>query len=431
MTSTVAAPAVQSVHGGTDNGRKALLAATVGGVVESFDWAIYAVLAPYFASQLFPGDDPVTKLMAAYLGFAVGFVVRPFGSYVMGRLSDTRGRRFGLTLSMAIISGASVLIAALPTASMIGVGAPVLLLLLRLVQGLSMGGENPAAAAYVTETAPGRLRFLYSAISYSGVIVGNILSFGVLAVLLATLGKDGVAGGGWRIGFLVAAALGLLALWIRRSAEESEAFAEQKSTTTRAERFALYKANARNMLAVFLLTLGITVGYYYGTTYLPQYAEKVGAASGADSAAAMLLPLVVLIGAMVFAGRTADRVGELKAIRVGLGLLALGTVPLMLALAHGTMPMWLVTTFYLLLVATPLGVTNVLFAQLFPVAVRTVAMGVPFTVGVGLFGGTFPLLAEWLGKTGHLAAVPWWAAAAATIAFLATFLVRLPQRADS
>ncbi|MEU6115177.1 MFS transporter [Streptomyces sp. NPDC047117] len=425
MTSAVTARTADIPRTAHGNGRKALLAATVGGVVESFDWAIYAVLAPYFAASMFPGDDPVTKLLAAYLGFAVGFVVRPFGSYVVGRFADSRGRRFALTLSMTIISGASVLIAVLPTAALIGTAAPVLLIVLRLVQGLSMGGENPSAAAYVTETAPRHLRFLYSSISYSGVVIGNILSFGVLTLLLVTLGEDGVRGGGWRIGFLVAAALGLVALWIRRGVQESAEFTEAGADGPKgAERRALYRSNLRNMAAVFLISVGATVGYYYGTTYLPQYAQQLGVVSGTESAASMLGPLVLLVAAMVVVGRLADRLGALRTLRAGLCLLAVATVPLMLALAHGAIPMWLVTVVYLALIAAPIGLTNVLFAQLFPVAVRVVAMGVPYTIAIGLFGGTFPLLAQGLAKAGHLTLVPWWAAGAAAVSLAGTFLIR-------
>ncbi|MCB5906852.1 MFS transporter [Streptomyces pinistramenti] len=433
MTSAAAGSAADSAtKPGQDGaaGRRALLAATVGGIVDSFDWTLYAVLAPYFAVQLFPGDDPVTAVLGAYLGFAVGFIVRPFGSYVMGRISDARGRRFGLTLGMALTAAASALVAVVPTAGAIGAGAPVLLMLLRLVQGVSMGGANPSAAAYVAETAPRRMRFVYSSISYSGVVVGNILSFGVLALLLATLGADGVTAGGWRIGFLVAAVLGLTALWIRRSAEESGEFAEQRASgaaRTAAGRRALYRAHTRDSAAVFLITFGITVGYYFGTTYLPQYAHQLGVASEAESAASMLLPLLVLIGAMVGIGRVGDRVGALRTVRAGLGVLALGTVPLMLALAHRALPMWLVTVVYLVLIAAPLGLANVLFARLFPVAVRVVAMGVPSTVATGLFGGTFPLLAQALGRAGQLSLVPVWAAGAAAVSFGATFLIRLPK----
>lgn len=136
------------------NGRRELLAGTVGAVVESFDWTIYAVMAPFFASQMFAGGSELTKLLAAYAGFAVSFVVRPFGSYALGRLADSRGRRFALMVSMGTICVGSLLIAALPTAATIGIAAPILLVLLRALQGFAMGGEAPSVAAYIAETAP-------------------------------------------------------------------------------------------------------------------------------------------------------------------------------------------------------------------------------------------------------------------------------------
>ncbi|MFR9673810.1 MFS transporter [Streptomyces sp. TR06-5] len=414
------------------NGRRELLAATVGGVVESFDWTIYAVLAPYFAAHMFPGDDPLAKLLGAYLGFAVGFVVRPFGSYIVGRISDRRGRRFGLMLSMGLISGASFLVAALPTTEQIGVAAPILLVALRLVQGLSMGGENPSAAAYVTETAPKRLRFLYSGISYSGIIVGNILCFGVLTAMLTVLGEDGVTDGGWRIGFVIAGLLGLLSLWVRRMAQESGEFTADSGKTAEpaaaaAERRRLFRSSSRNMVAVFLTTLGITVSYYFGTTYLPQYAERLGLISGADGTASMLAPLTLLIVAMATSGLIADRVGSARTARAGLALLALCTVPIFEAMGAGLLPVWLATMLHLLCLAAPLALFNVFFARLFPVMIRVVAMGLPFTVAVGLFGGTFPMVAEALAGAGHIGLVPWLAAAASAISFGATFLVREPR----
>ncbi|NLU69338.1 MFS transporter [Streptomyces sp. HNM0574] len=417
------------------NGRRELLAGTVGGVVESFDWTIYAVLAPYFAAQMFPGDDPVTKVLGAYLGFAVGFVVRPFGSYVMGRISDSRGRRFGLMLSMGLISGASFLIAALPTAQSIGMLAPALLVVLRLVQGLSMGGENPSVAAYITETAPKRLRFLYSGISYGGIILGNILCFGVLTLLLTVLGEDGVADGGWRAGFVVAGLLGLASLWVRRAADESEEFtrsSERAETETpaaaRAERRRLYAGSARNMTAVFLMTLGVTVSYYLGTTYLPQYAENLGLTSGAAGTGGMIAPLLLLIAAMAGAGIVADRTGPAGAFRAGTALLALLTVPVFSLMGSGVLPVWAATVLQLLCLAAPLALANVLFARLFPVRIRVVAMGLPFTLATGLFGGTFPLLAEALTANGRIGLVPWCAALAAAVSFGASFLAREPVR---
>lgn len=419
-----------------NSGRRELAAATLGGIVESFDWTIYAVLAPYFAADMFPGGSALTKILAAYLGFALGFVVRPFGSYIMGRISDRRGRRFGLMLSMGMIAGASFLIALLPTAAVAGLLAPVLLVLLRVVQGLSMGGENPSAAAYVTETAPRRLRFVYSGIQYSGVIIGNILCFGATTVLLAVLGKDGVAHGGWRLGFVAAGLLGLLSLWIRRTADESEEFVRDRADSAaldsgagRAERRRLYTSSARNMSAVFLMTLGVTVSYYLGTTYLPQYAEHLGLTSGATGTASMILPLVLLIAAMVAAGALADRFGAARIFRWGTALLALCTVPVFTAMAHRTLPVWLATMLQLLCLAPGLALASVHFSTLFPIRVRVVAMGLPFALATGLFGGTFPLLAEALTAAGRIGLVPWCAAGAAAVAFAATFLVREPAEA--
>ncbi|MFI9030489.1 MFS transporter [Streptomyces sp. NPDC053560] len=256
---------------------------------------------------------------------------------------------------------------------------------------------------------------------------------GTLAHRVAEIGHSvsSRAGGGWRIGFLVAAALGLVALWIRRGVQESAEFTEAGADGPKgAERRALYRANLRNMAAVFLISVGATAGYYYGTAYLPQYAQQLGVVSGTESAASMLGPLVLLIAAMVVVGRLADRLGALRTLRAGLCLLAVATVPLMLALAHGALPMWLVTVVYLTLIAAPIGLTNVLFAQLFPVAVRVVAMGVPYTIAIGLFGGTFPLLAQGLAKAGHLTLVPWWAAGAAAVSLAGTFLIRPARTAE-
>lgn len=398
-------------------GRRELLAGTVGGVVESFDWTIYAVMAPYFASQMFAGSDEVTKLLAAYAGFAVGFVLRPIGSYLLGRLADTRGRRFALIISMGTICLASLAIAALPTAATIGPAAAVLLVLLRALQGVAMGGENPSVAAYITETAPARHRFLFSGLSYSGVIVGNILCFATAGALLSWMGEEGLANGGWRIGFVLAAVFGLLAFWVRSIAPESGEFQRPADVRRRPS----IAGQGRNMLAVFLMTSGVTVAYYFGTTYLPEYAAQVGVSQATSTHLSMVPSLVVLLAAMAVSGVLADRFGALRVFRCGLVLLALITVPLMTALAAGALPVWVVTMLYLAFgVAPTISLVNVLFARPFPVAVRVVCMGVPFTAGVALFGGTFPLLAQGLDAAGHLPAVPWVGAGSALIALAGT-----------
>ncbi|RKT86256.1 MFS transporter, MHS family, alpha-ketoglutarate permease [Saccharopolyspora antimicrobica] len=403
-------------------GRRELVAGAVGGIVESFDWTIYAVLAPFFASQMFAGDDGLTDLLAAYAGFAVGFVVRPMGSYLLGRIADVRGRRFALVVSMGTICLGSLLIAVLPTAATIGVAAPVLLVLLRALQGVAMGGENPSVAAYITETAPPHRRFLYSALSYCGAFIGNVLCFAVVGGLLLVMGRQGVVDGGWRIGFVVAAVFGILAFWVRNGAAESEEFeASKRAAGPRPKTI----AHARNMLAVFLMTTGTTVGVYFGTVYLPEYAAKAGVVHSAATNLEMIPSLLALIAAMAVSGLLADLFGGMRVFRTGALLLAVGTVPLMTALAQGWLPVWAVATCYLVLgVAPTTAVANVLYSEVFPVQVRVVAMGVPFTLAVALFGGTFPLIAEALAAFGSLTAVPWIAAGTAVVTLLGTLVLK-------
>lgn len=206
--------------------RKELAASTVGAIVESFDWNVYAVLAPFFAATVFGAGSG--ELLAAYAGFAVGLLARPLGSLLIGRFSDKHGRRIGLTLSMSAIALASLGIALLPPAASVGFLSAGLAIVFRLIQGLAYGGETPTVAAYVTEAAPPRMRWRFSAISYGGMMIGSLLAFGTVTAMYAVLGKEGIAAGGWRWGFAIAAAVGLLAIWVRRNAPETESFERLK-----------------------------------------------------------------------------------------------------------------------------------------------------------------------------------------------------------
>ncbi|MGW2250092.1 MFS transporter [Kitasatospora sp. NPDC001660] len=410
--------------------RRELAAATVGSVVESFDWNVYAVLAPYFAADLFGhGKGGVSGLLAAYVGFAVGFVARPVGSFLIGRLSDSRGRRFGLTLSMSVIAAASLGIALLPGRQTIGVWAAVLAVGARVVQGLAFGGETPTVAAYVTETAPPRHRFAFSSVSYGGIIIGSLISYGVLAVLLHTLGKEGLKHGGWRWGFVVAALLGLAAVWVRRAAPESGEF--RRDRTGRADDRPPFLGTLRRhrwaVLTVFLHTLGGTIGYYFALVYLPQYAAAYGVIGKEEAASFMTLVLAVVLATMLLSGVLADRAGLLPVMRTAFALTVLLVLPLLAALRHGWLPFQLVAVVMGMLVATSLGTLNVFTGMLFPTAVRAVGLGVVNAATIAAFGGTFPLLAEWLGGNHHLGVIPYYVALCSLGPLFATFTVlRVP-----
>ncbi|MER5763147.1 MFS transporter [Streptomyces sp. NPDC002082] len=428
--------------------RRELAAATVGSVVEAYDWTIYGILAPYFAEALFPGTSPTAKLIAAYLGFALGFLVRPLGSVLIGRLTDTRGRRYGLTLTVGLIAAGSLFLAAVPGYASIGLAAPLLVVGARLVQGLSVGAENPSVAAYVTETAPAGRRYFYSAVSYGGVVLGSALSFIVMNVLLGVFGESGVEDGAWRYGFVFGGLLGLTALWIRRGAAESavftaaagkaaqgaalpaggavgEAAAVVKAPVLKAPSpWPVLRAHLGRLAVVFAITSGATTAFYFVTVDFPSYAESAGAATKEETSAALLLGMVALLAAMLGGGKAADRFGALPVLRLGFAGLALGSVPLLLAMNAGRVPVPVVTVVLLFLLGLPLAVSNVFAGQLFPPAVRAVAVGLPTAAAISLFGGTFPMLAELLRSAGHNAWLPWWPALTAAVALAASWAVQ-------
>ncbi|MEV7774291.1 MFS transporter [Kitasatospora sp. NPDC086791] len=392
--------------------RRELAAATVGSVVESFDWNIYAVLAPYFAADLFGhGKHGVGGVLGAYAVFAVGFVARPVGSYLIGRLSDTRGRRFALSLGMAVIAAAGLGIAAVPGRAAIGAWAAVLAVAARLVQGFAFGGEAPSVAAYVTETAPPRHRFAFSSVSYGGVVLGSLLSFGVLALLLRTIGTSGLENGGWRWGFVVAGLLGLAAVWVRRRAPESAEFRRARSHAAAGGRPSFprtLRTHRWAALTVFLTTLGGTVGYYFALVYLPQYAAAYHVIDKESAASFMTAVLGVVLVTMLLTGAAADRFGLLPVARIGFGL-PVPLVGLLLAgLRQGWLPFQVVAVLLGMLVATVLGTLNVFTGLLFPTEVRAVGLGVVNAATIAAFGGTFPLLAEWLADRDLLGVIPWY-----------------------
>ncbi|MFD6354227.1 MFS transporter [Nocardia tengchongensis] len=375
--------------------RRELAAATVGGIVESFDWTVYVVFAAFFTADLF-GSDSLGARIVAYGGFAVGFLARPIGSVLFGRLGDSRGRRFNLLLCMSIISAASVAIAALPSAASIGVWSAVALVALRIVQGLAYGGEGPTIAAYVAETAPRRHRFLFSAISYGGIMFGSMLVFLTVAVLNATIGEEALRAGGWRWGFLAGGLLGVLALWIRAYAPESSEFeGDRAAERVRGPKLTtVFREHRTALRTIFLFTLGGTVTYYYALVYLPKYAAAAGVTETASATSFMTVVLVLVLIAMLIIGALADRFGVLAIMRITFAFNAIGVLPVTLAMVHGVVPFEIAAIVLGLGAAGFSAVGSVLCALLLPTGVRAVGAGLVSTVTVAVFGGTFPMVAE-------------------------------------
>jgi len=404
-----------------------LAASTSGIFVESFDWSLYALMAPYLADQMFPGSSPVARLLGAYVVFAAGFLARPFGSFLMGRITDVRGRRTGLTVSVSLMAAGALVIAIAPSSAVIGWGAAALVVLARLVQGIAMGGEIATAATYVVESAPDGKRYRFGAFTYAGDALGTLGATIVLAALLSTLGTEAVRDGGWRIAFVIAAALGLVAFWIRRGAPESSIFiasvSAAQSLEVKVSVWPMIREHLPRMLLVFALTIGSTMGVYFGSVYLPQFAAHTSQITEEAATGQHTIALVVLLVAMISSGFLADRYGPLTLIRAGFTAAATLTVPLMLGLASGLLPYLVVAPLFTLCIGLQLGVTPVTGARLFPVPIRAVALGIPAALAIALFGGTFPFLAEWFIDLGHLQWVPTYAGIGLAVSAIGSWLV--------
>lgn len=395
---------------GTSRRLRAIFGGSVGNLVEWYDWYAYSAFSLYFARAFFPPANQTIQLLNAAAVFAVGFFMRPLGGWLMGRYADRHGRRAALTASVLLMCGGSLLIAVTPTYASIGLAAPSLLVLARLLQGLSVGGEYGASATYLSEMAGQRHRGFWSSFQYVTLIMGQLLALGVLLVLQRVLDDEALRAWGWRIPFVIGALCAVVAIWLRRSLEESAEFeAVQTARATRAAGappLASLRALAAHPRAVFTvvgLTAGGTVAFYTFTTYAQKYLVNT---AGFSAQQATLINAVTLGGYMLLqplVGALSDVIGR-RPVLMAFGIVGtLGTVPLFRALEQVRTVPSAVGLLMLALVAVSgyTAINAVVKAELFPTGVRALGVGFPYAVTVSLFGGTAEYVALWCKSIGH------------------------------
>jgi MFS transporter, MHS family, alpha-ketoglutarate permease len=380
---------------------RAILVGSSGNLVEWYDFYVYAAFSLYFAKSFFPAENETAQLLAAAGVFAVGFLMRPVGALVFGRLADRRGRRIALTLSVLLMCFGSGLIAILPTYDSIGIAAPILLLVARLLQGLSLGGEYGTSATYLSEMATPEHRGFYSSFQYVTLIGGQLLAMSVLIILQRfVLTEQELIDWGWRIPFAIGAVLAIVAFLMRRDMHETEAFA---SSDRRDGSLKTLAAHPREVALVVGLTLGGTIAFYTFTTYMQKFLVNSSgfAKDTATTITASALFLYMLLQPVV--GALSDRVGR-KPVLMAFGILGtLCTVPILTAIEATRDP----TTAFLLLmtgliiVSGYTAINAVVKAELFPTHVRALGVGLPFAVTVALFGGTAEWVALYMKSIGH------------------------------
>jgi len=384
---------------------KAIFGGSIGNLVEWYDWYAYSAFAIYFSSSFFPKSDPTVQLLNTAGIFALGFLMRPLGGYIFGRLADRVGRKQSMTLSVLLMSLGSLFIAVTPTYESIGLLAPILLLTARLMQGLSVGGEYGVSATYLSEMATKNRRGFYSSFQYVTLIGGQLLALAIQLILQKVLLSEAqLMEWGWRIPFVFGAILSVVALYLRKNLEETKAFESQKehSSDKKGTVKELLK-HPKAILTVIGLTLGGTLAFYTYTTYMQKFLVNTVHMSKEQSTLMSFSTLLIFACLQPLFGALSDKIGR-RPLLIGFGVLGtICTVPLLTTLSQTT-SQW--QAFFLLLAALIIvsgytSINAIVKAELFPAEVRALGVGLPYALTVAIFGGTAEYIALWLKDWHH------------------------------
>ncbi|QBH20951.1 MFS transporter [Alcaligenes faecalis] len=380
---------------------RTIVAGSVGNAVEWFDWTIYASFAIFFSSQFFPEGNETTALLASFGIFAVGFFMRPIGGWLLGIFSDRYGRKAALGLTILMMAGGSLIIAVTPTYAAIGLAAPLLLTLARLLQGLSLGGEYASATTFLTEMAPPHRRGFYSSFVFFSAAVGILAASAVGWVLTTWLTRAEMAAWGWRIPFLLGALGGVVGLWIRRSIPETEAFSESKKAGVEKQPLrTLLREYPREVLRIIGFSVLTTFAFYIFVAYVPTYAIRHVQADPKVAFAANTVALIVFMVVQPLFGALSDRIGRKPQLIVFAAGYLFFFYPLMSTLGPSFGSILLVELFGLVLYAMYTSIGPAIMSEQFSTSVRAVGIGAPYNLMVALLGGTTPYLLTWLQSNG-------------------------------
>jgi MHS family alpha-ketoglutarate permease-like MFS transporter len=405
---------------------KAIVVGSLGNLVEYYDFYVYAAFSLYFAPLFFPGTDPVAQMLSSAGIFALGFFMRPVGGWLFGKIGDTYGRRKSLMLSVLLMCFGSLAIACAPPYQTIGVGAPILLLVARLLQGLSLGGEYGSSATYLSEMATSARRGFYSSFLYVTLIGGQLTALAVLLVLQnVLLTPEQLRAWGWRIPFFIGAGLALFALIMRRDLPETKAFEAAHAKDKHGGGLQVLVKYPREVLTVIGLTMGGTLAFYVYTIYMQKFLKLSVGLSDVQTTWVSAGSLVFAMLLQPIYGALSDVVGR-RPLLLTFGVLGtLGTVPLLTAIQHAKGP-WEAFGLIALgwcIVSAYTSINAVVKAELFPAAVRATGVGLPYALAVSMFGGTAEYIALWFKGQGNESGFYYYASAVIFCSLLVYFLM--------
>jgi MHS family alpha-ketoglutarate permease-like MFS transporter len=382
-----------------------IVGGSLGNLVEWYDWYVYSAFSLYFAGAFFPKGSLTAQLLNTAGIFAIGFLMRPIGGWLMGTFADKRGRKTALTFSVLLMSAGSLIIAITPDYNHIGIAAPILLVFARIVQGLSVGGEYGTSATYLSEMATKKDRGFYSSFQYVTLIMGQLLALGVLILLQRVfLTEEQLHSWGWRIPFAIGAMLAIIVMYLRRSLQESVTLnkPEDVNKNARGSLRALAQ-HPRAVLTVIGLTIGGTVAFYTFTTYMQKFLVNTNGFSKNEATLISSLTLIVFMLIQPLYGWVSDRIGRKPMLKTFGILGTITTIPILtyLSQTHNFWVAFALIMLALLIVSNYTAINAVVKAELFPAHIRALGVGFPYAIAVSIFGGSAEYIALMFKGYGH------------------------------
>ncbi|MET3715003.1 MFS family transporter [Pseudomonas sp. PvP001] len=405
----------------------AIVGASSGNLVEWFDFYVYAFCAIYFAPAFFPSDDPTVQLVNTAGVFAAGFLMRPIGGWLFGRVADKHGRKNSMMISVLMMCAGSLVIACLPTYATIGVWAPIILLLARLFQGLSVGGEYGTTATYMSEVALRGQRGFFASFQYVTLIGGQLLAVLTVVILQQFLDEQELRAWGWRIPFFVGAVAAIISLLLRRTLEETST-AETRNDKDAGSIAGLFKNHSGAFITVLGYTAGGSLIFYTFTTYMQKYLVNTAGLHAKTASLIMTGALFLYMCMQPLFGMLADRIGRRTSMLWFAGLGTLCTLPILMVLKTVTSPFlaFVLITLALAIVSFYTSISGLVKAEMFPPQVRALGVGLAYAVANAVFGGSAEFVALNLKNMGNENAFYWYVTVMMAIAFL--FSLRLPKQ---
>ncbi len=408
--------------------KRSLIAGFSGNILEWYDFTVYGFFATVIGAQFFPHEDKVVQLIAAFGVFAAGYLMRPIGGIIFGNIGDKKGRKKALTISILFMAIPTTLVGLLPTYESIGWVAALLLVVLRLLQGLSVGGEFTGSISFLVEKAPANRRGFYGSWSTFGVFGGMLLGAGLAAIITSVLTEQQLQSYGWRIPFLLGAVIGVVGLFLRKGMDDGEVFAEtnkdkNSSKLPLAEFWENYKLQS---LKIILISWAFGVSVYLLFIFLPSYLHTFRHVKLSDALSAHTMAIVFLMLIIPVFGHLTDKLGRKTVLLVSLIGFVIFTYPLFALMFNNTFYAVLSAMLaFAVIEAMFQAVMPALMTEMFPARVRYTGLSVSYNISLAIFGGTTPLISTWLIKIsgGDVWMPAYYLIATCLVAIITTFFI--------